>query len=100
MFPGLIQDLGSTVQITGIYRILQIITPVSVGANTTAVQTFTVPGVMPGDSIDINKPSHQTGLNIGNVFVTGANLLQIQYVNTTAGAIVPASEQYIIGGQR
>jgi hypothetical protein len=51
-----------------------------------------------GDSIDINKASHQAGLSIGNVRVSAANTLAIQYVNTTAGAITPTSEQYIIGG--
>jgi hypothetical protein len=71
-----------------------------VSANTTNVQTFTVPGLLVNDALDINKPSHQTGLNIGNVFVTAPNILQIQYVNTTASAIVPATETYIIGGMR
>jgi hypothetical protein len=54
-----------------------------------------------GDSLDINKASHQVGLSIGNVRVSAANTLAIQFVNTTAGSlIVPATEQYIIGGQR
>jgi len=91
------QSAGATT-ITRMYNIKQTLTPASVAANTTAVQTFTVNGLAVGDSIDVNKPSHQAGLSIGNVFVSAANTLQIQYVNTTAGAITPASEQYIIGG--
>ena len=39
------------------------------------------------------SPSSQTP-------VSAANTLAIQYVNTTAGAITPTSEQYIIGGMR
>lgn len=85
--------------ITRLYNIKQTLTPASVAANTTAIQTFTVNGLAVGDSIDVNKPSHQVGLSIGNVFVSAANTLQIQYVNTTASPITPASEQYIIGGQ-
>lgn len=84
--------------ITRMYNIKQTITPASVAANTTAVQTFTVNGLAVGDSIDVNKPSHQAGLSIGNVFVSAANTLQIQFVNTTGSPITPASEQYIIGG--
>lgn len=99
-YPGLLQDLGSSTPVVGLYRILQTLAPASVGANTTAVQTFTVPGLAVGDSIDVNKPSHQAGLSIGNVLVSAANTLQIQFVNTTGGAIVPTTEQYIIGGQR
>jgi hypothetical protein len=99
-YPGILQDLGSTTPVQGIYNIKQTLTPASVGANTTAEQTFIVPGLQVGDSIDVNKASHQAGLSIGNVRVSAANTLAIQFVNTTAGAITPTSEQYIIGGQR
>ncbi|MGX5874503.1 hypothetical protein MJ435_18580, partial [Burkholderia gladioli] len=93
-------DIESTAPIQGIYRVTQTLTPAQVAANTSAEQTFTVPGLQVGDSIDVNKPSHQVGLSIGNVRVSAANTLAIQYVNTTASAITPATEQYIIGGQR
>ena len=81
------------------YVITQFLTPASVAANTTAIQTFTVNGLSVGDSIDVNKPSHQVGLSIGNVFVSAPNTLQIQYVNTTSATpITPTAETYIIGG--
>lgn len=80
------------------YVISIILTPSAVGANTTSEQTFTVPGVSVGDSVDVNKASHQVGLSIGNIRVSAANTLAIQYVNTTAGSITPTSEAYIIGG--
>lgn len=99
-YPGIIQDLGSTTPIQGIYNIKQVLTPSSVGANTTSEQTFTVPGVLPGDSIDINKASHQAGLGITNVRASAPNVLAITFMNNTASPIVPVSEQYIIGGQR
>lgn len=99
-YPGILQDLGSTTPIQGLYRIVQTLTPASVGANTTSEQLFTVQGVAVGDSVDINKNSHQTGLGILNVVVRAPNQLAITYVNTTAGAIVPTSEAYIIGGMR
>jgi hypothetical protein len=100
-YQGIMQDLGSNpTPVTGFYRILQTLTPAAVGANTTSEQTFTVPGVLPGDSVDINKASHQTGLGILNVVVKNPNQLSITYVNTTAGSITPTSEQYVIGGMR
>lgn len=80
------------------YVISILLTPSAVGANTTAEQTFTVPGVSVGDSVDVNKASHQVGLSIGNIRVSAANQLAIQYVNTTGGSITPTAETYIIGG--
>jgi hypothetical protein len=99
-YVGILQDASSPTPVTAIFIIRQTLTPAAVGANTTAEQTFNVPGLQVGDSLDINKASHQTGLSIGNVRVSAANTLAIQYVNTTAGSITPTSEQYIIGGQR
>lgn len=99
--PAVIQmQGGGSTTIHAMYVIKQTLTPAAVGANTTAEQTFTVPGLAVGDAIDINKASHQTGLSIGNVRVSAANQLAIQYVNTTAGSITPTSEQYIICGSR
>lgn len=99
-YPGLLQDASNPTPITALFIIRQVLTPAAVGANTTMEQTFTVPGLQVGDSLDINKASHQVGLAIGNVRVSAANTLAIQYINTTAGSITPTSEQYIIGGQR
>jgi len=99
-YIGIFQDLGSTFPLVGGYRILQTLTPASVGANTTSEQTFNVPGVLPGDSIDINKASHQAGLGITNVRCSAAGVLAITFMNNTASPIVPVSEQYIIGGMR
>lgn len=99
-YPGLLQDASSPTPVSTLFIIRQTLTPTAVGANTTVEQTFTVPGLQVGDSLDINKASHQAGLSIGNVRVSAPNTLAIQFVNTTAGSITPASEQYIIGGQR
>lgn len=99
-YIGILQDASNLTPVSALFIIRQTLTPAAVGANTTAEQTFTVPGLQVGDSIDINKASHQAGLSIGNVRVSATNTLAIQYVNTTAGSITPTSEQYIIGGQR
>lgn len=75
----------------------QSLAPVSVAANTSAEQTFTVTGLIAASPVWVNKPSAQTGLGIGGVRVSAANTLAITYVNATATAIVPTTETYIIG---
>lgn len=73
------------------------LTPISVAANTTAEQTFTVTGLVAGTPVWVNKPTAQTGLGVVGVRVSAANTLAINYANLTAGAIVPAAETYTVG---
>lgn len=75
----------------------QTLTPVSVAANTSAEQTFTVTGLVAASPVWVNKPSLQPGLGIGGVRVSGANTLAINFVNLTGSAIVPTAETYTIG---
>lgn len=63
------------------------LTPPNVGANTTVEGSYTVPGVLPNDFIEINQQSHIVGLSIGNVRVTAPNTVNIQFVNSTGLAI-------------
>jgi hypothetical protein len=75
-----------------------ILSPVSVAANTSAEETFTVTGLPAGATVVVNKPSHQPGLAISGFRVTAANTLGITFMNVTAAAITPtASEQYTVG---
>ena len=79
---------------------LQLLTPTSVAANTTAEQTFTVTGLIYTNStpstVEVRKPSVTTGIEIVGYRVTAANTLGITYQNTTAAAIVPPAEYYQI----
>lgn len=68
----------------------------SVAANTTAEQTFSVPGLTTDDLVFVNKPSHDLGLGIVNTRVSAADTLAITYMNATGSAIDPASETYDI----
>jgi hypothetical protein len=71
--------------------------PATLAASTTTESTYSVPGVMVGDFIEINKPSHTTGLSIGNVRVASNNNIAIQWVNSTTSTITNApNEQYLI----
>ena len=76
------------------------LTPVSVAANTSAEQTFTVTGLpmtnsTPG-TVGISKPSHQYGLAMGGARISAQDTLAINYENLTSSAITPVSETYLI----
>jgi hypothetical protein len=79
----------------------QQLAPVSVAANTTAEQGFTVTPLPYINSspctVVVNKPSYQTGLAIAGCRVSAANTLQLNFKNVTAAAITPATEIYTIG---
>lgn len=72
------------------------LTPSIVAANTTAEQTFTVPGVLASDvCMGVSKPSAQAGLGIVNARVSAANTVAITFSNNTASGITPtAAETY------
>jgi hypothetical protein len=71
--------------------------PVSVAANTTAEQTFTVTGLLASSAVWVNKPSFTNGLGIAGVRVSALNTLAINYINVTSAAIVPPAETYVVG---
>ncbi len=75
----------------------QSLAPVSVAANTTAEQTFTVTGLLANTVVWVNKPSWTSGLGIAGVRVSAASTLAINYLNVTAAAITPPTETYLIG---
>lgn len=75
----------------------QTLTPVSIAANTTAEQTFTVTGLISSTPAWVNKPSPTPGLGITGVRVSSTNNIGITFDNPTSAAITPPSESYIIG---
>ena len=70
------------------------LSPALVAANTTAEQSFTVPGVRASDvCIDVTKPSAQAGLGIVGCRVSAENTVAITFSNNTAGGITPTASQ-------
>lgn len=70
------------------------LSPALVAANTTAEQTFTVPGVRASDvCIDVTKPTAQAGLGIVGCRVSAENTVAITFSNNTAGGITPTASQ-------
>jgi hypothetical protein len=78
------------------------LTPALIVLNTTAEQTFTVPGLLVGDVIlSVNKPTAQAGLGIVNWRVSAAAQVGITFSNNTGSSITPtAGETYLIAWAR
>lgn len=73
------------------------LTPVSVAANTTAEQVFTVPGLQLNDNVAGYLLAVQTaGIGIANMRVSAPGQLQIGFSNSTAGPLTPAAGVYSI----
>ena len=73
------------------------LTPVSVAANTTAEQLFSIPGLQNGDNVSGYLLANQTaGIGIANMRVSAPGQMQIGFSNSTAGALVPAAGTYQI----
>jgi hypothetical protein len=66
----------------------------SVAANTSETETATVPGVKIGDFVIAEKPTLEAGLIIGTCWVSAADTVSIQVINTTAAPIDEASETW------
>lgn len=87
---------GNTQQL---YIMTATLSPALVAANTTAEQTFSVPGLrLTSDMIaGVNKPTAQAGLGIVGWRVTANDTLGITFSNNTGAGITPtASQAYLI----
>ena len=77
-------------------RISQSLTPVSVATVATVEQTFAVPGLQVGDHVTVTPPSITAGVAPVCARVSAANTLAVTFINSTAGALVPAAGVYQI----
>lgn len=82
--------------LTQVRRFSQTITPASVGAAVAAEQTFTVTGLAVGDTVIVNPAATGNATAVAGARVSAANTLAIQFVNPTAGALVPGAGTYTI----
>lgn len=97
--PGTLTSGGN---ILYAFNIAPVFTPAAVGANTTAEQSFNLPGLQINDSITVSfygpsaaSPGAQTsGIGISNCRASAANTLQIGFSNSTAGSLTPAAGVY------
>lgn len=74
------------------------LTPSSVSANTTAAQTFTLPGLQTTDIVSVIglNGSQTAGIIIAEADCLTAGVLTIQFGNCTASGATPASGVYTL----
>lgn len=79
--------------------VLQLTVPAGAAltASTSVERTYTLPGILPGDVITINKPSLTAGVVVGNARASANDQIAITFGNLTAGTpSLPASEVYLV----
>jgi hypothetical protein len=76
------------------------LTPAAV-ATAQATQTFSISGLAVNDSVSISLNGAQTtGIGIANAWVSAANVLSVQFTNSTGSSATPAAGTYIIACDR
>ena len=73
-------------------------TPVAVAANTTAAQTFSVPGLQTTDIVVLLglNGTQATGIIIAECDCLNANVLSVQFGNVTASPVTPTAGVYTV----
>jgi len=97
---------GKSAGVIAIYNTTQ--SPTAVTLNTSVESTFTVQTgtgftMQPatGDVFYVNKPTSQAGLGVGNVRVSAANTVRVNFNNVTGSTVTPTgSEVYGLVGIR
>jgi hypothetical protein len=74
------------------------LTPVSVAANTTAAQTFSLPGLQTTDIVQVIglNGSQIAGIVVSEADCLTAGVLTIQFGNLTSSGVVPTAGVYTI----
>lgn len=89
--PDTVQMPTGNIWKVGVFNIT--LSPASCGAATATVQTFAATGIglLTTDAVAVNCTAPNTGVSVGNVTVSAADTLSIQFINPTAGAVVPTA---------
>lgn len=90
-----VTTIGGNVLAAGVLSVT--IDLASVGAATSAEQTFSVPGLRTTDFVFVNVPSTlNNGLGIVGARVSAADTLALRVMNATAGALDAASATFSV----
>lgn len=95
--PGGTTEVGGNtkLQICGVLSGATGVTTPSVNANTSNTATFSIPGLLINDFIDVQSQSHVAGLSVASAWCATNGTVTIQFVNSTTGTI-GAQSNYII----
>lgn len=73
------------------------LTPTAV-TGTSSSQTFTVAGLLTTDIVNVsyNGGAQTAGISIANDYVSAANMLTIQFINSSGSSATPAAGNYLV----
>jgi len=74
--------------------------PGTVSAGTESVSTITVTGVTTDDSIVVNKPTNDAGLDLVTAWASASGVVSVKFRNPSGGDISPGEETYKIVATR
>ena len=92
--PGGTTPQGGNVKLQQVCA-LSVSTP-SVTANTSVTASYSLPGVLPYDVVDVQSQSHVAGLSIASSWCSTAGTIVVQFVNSTGSTIGVQSNYQII----
>lgn len=98
--PGGTTEVGGNTKLQVILGLPALASPASVGANSSVTNTASVPGLLPYDLIDVQLQSHVAGLSVASAWCAAANVMTVQWVNSTAAPITTQSFVAIVGVTR
>lgn len=80
------------------YQFQRVVTldPSSVPASSLQAETFTVNGLRVNQPVIVSKQTNESGLALVSARVTAANTLELVFFNATAGAVNPASQDFLV----
>ncbi len=88
--------MGATMQEDRFGLAFPSLAPGAVAPNTTAEQTFTVPGLKVNDFVALAKPTLNAGAGIVNCRVSAADTLAVSYVNATSATVTPTTQVHAL----
>lgn len=95
--PGGTSDVfgNSHLQVIGVLGSATGITTPSVTANTSVTATYSLPGLLVNDFIDMQSQTHVAGLSIASAWCATNGVATVQFVNST-GSTIGAQSNYIV----
>ncbi len=96
--PGGTTEVGGNtkLQVVGVLGSATGVSTPSVGANTSVTTTYTLPGLLVNDMVDLQAQSHVAGLSIGSAWCATAGVVTVQFINSTSGTIGVQSNYIIL----
>lgn len=98
--PGGTTEVGGNTKLQTILGLTLASPSPNIAANTSVIQTYTVPGLLVYDLIDVQMQAHNAGLSVGSTWCATPGVMTVQWINSTTGTIATANIQCVVGVTR